>query len=151
MLTFSGNGSTWTFPQTQTEESRLYTMFKFSTILSGISHFFKGVFSNSIATLEASAKAELATIEEAVILFAKTDLGKLAIDAVALVPSGQSNGASFSQAKATFIADAKTAGHDLATIGGGVVDWMVQTAYTYSAGILTQVAAQAAKGGPSPL
>lgn len=112
----------------------------FSSILSKVGKFFVGIFSKSIPTLIASAKAELATVEQAVIVFAATDLGKLAIDAVGMAATaGQTGDAAFAAAKAKFIADAKGAGHDLETIGNGIVDWMIQTAYTFVAGTFANI------------
>lgn len=117
-------------------------MFKFSTILSAVAHFFTGAFTKALPALEASAKAELTTVEASLVAFAKTDLGKLAIDAVSVasaLPGGTSS-SMFAAAKTQFIADAETAGHDLKTIGLGVVDWMIQTAYTVSVNVITNAA-----------
>jgi hypothetical protein len=114
-------------------------MFKFSTILAAVGHFFVGAFTKALPALTADAKAELTTVEGSLVAFAKTDLGKLAIDAVtaaSAVPNG-TNSAMFAAAKAQFLADAKTAGHDLSTIGLGVADWMIQTAYTFSVNVIT--------------
>jgi hypothetical protein len=120
-------------------------MFKFSTILAAIGHFFTGAFTKVLPALETAAQAELSTVEASLVTFATTDLGKLAIDAVSAASalSGGTNSTMFAAAKAQFIADAKTAGHDLSTIGLGVVDWMIQTAYTFSVNVIT--ATQTAK------
>lgn len=118
-------------------------MFKFSTILSAIGHFFVGAFTKALPALEDSAKAELTSVEGSVVAFAKTDLGKLAIDAVtyASTLSGGTDDTMRTAAKTKFIADAKTAGHDLSTIGLGIVDWMIQTAYTFSVNVVTAAGA----------
>lgn len=113
-------------------------MFKVSSIVTSIGHFFVGIFAKALPSLEASVKAELVNVEVSITGFAATDLGKLAIDAVSAastLPAG-TNSAMFAAAKAQFIADAKTAGHDLETIGLGVVDWMIQTAYTFTANVV---------------
>lgn len=114
--------------------------FLLSKILIPIAHVFTGAFTKALPTLEASAKAELTNVEGSIVAFVKTDLGKLAVDAVGLVPATLSGGAAIAFAKTQFIADAKTAGHDLTTLGSGVVDWMVQTAYTFSAGVVGNLA-----------
>jgi hypothetical protein len=114
--------------------------FKFSSILPALGKFFAGIFTKNLPSLEAAAVAELASVEQSIIVFAKTDLGKLAIDAVSLA-TGATNADKFAAAKALFIADAKTAGHDLTVMGSGVVDWMIQTAYTFAAGVITNATA----------
>lgn len=129
--------------------------FKFSTVLSAVSHFFTGAFTKALPALEASAKAELATVETSLSTFAKTDLGKLAIDAVAVasaLPGGTAS-TMFAAAKSGFIADATTAGYDLGAIGLGVVDWMVQTAYTFSVNVISAASTSAttlASSTPAP-
>ena len=60
------------------------------------------------------------------------------------LPSGTSDADARAAAKTKFIADLKTAGHDVENIGKGILDWMIQTAYTYSAS--TVAAIQAASG-----
>lgn len=111
----------------------------FTAIFSATISLFKGWFEKEIPTLEAAAKAELATVETSIITFGKTDLGKLAIDAVNMAQGKLLTGdAAFAAAKTQFIADAKTAGHDLTAIGSGIVDWMVQTAYTLISGVVAQ-------------
>lgn len=121
-------------------------MFKISTVLSAISHFFTGAFTKALPALETAAKQELTTVEASLVTFAKSDLGKLAIDAVSAASAlpGGTNSAMFAAAKTQFLADAKTAGHDLSTVGLGVVDWMIQTAYTFSVNVITNTTAQAA-------
>lgn len=108
----------------------------FTPLVNGI----KGWFAKEIPTLEAEAKAELGKVEDSLIAFAGTDLGKLAIDTVQGVQglAGGVGGPAFLAAKAKFIADAKTAGHDLENIGSGIVDWMIQTAYTVISGVVAQ-------------
>lgn len=114
----------------------------FGAIVKSVGKFFVGIFTKSIPTLVAAAKSELATVEQAVIVFAGTDLGQLAIDAVGMAAtSGQTGDAAFAAAKAKFITDAKAAGHDLETIGSGIVDWMIQTAYTFVAGTFANISA----------
>lgn len=111
----------------------------FSAIFSVVIDAFKGWFAKEIPTLEASAKAELETVEAALINFGKTDLGKLAIDAVNLAKTKLLTGDdAFAAAKTQFVADAKTAGHDLSAIGSGIVDWMIQSAYTLVSGVVSQ-------------
>lgn len=113
-------------------------MLNFSTVLTAIGHFFTGAFTKALPALETAAKAELTTVETSLVAFAKSDLGKLAIDAVSVasaLPGGTSS-TMFAAAKTQFIADATTAGHDLSTIGLGVVDWMIQTAYTFSVNVI---------------
>lgn len=114
-------------------------MFKLSSILPAIGHFFVGIFEKAIPSLESAAKSELAIVESSVTTFAKTDLGKLAIDAVSAASAlpGGTNSTMFAAAKAQFITDAKAAGHDLGTIGLGIVDWMIQTAYTFTVNVIT--------------
>lgn len=118
-------------------------MFKISAILPAIGHFFVGIFEKAVPTLEAAAKTEFANVEQSVIAFAASDLGKLAVDAVtaASALSSGNDDAAFAAAKAQFIADAKTAGHDLSTIGKGIVDWMIQTAYTFTANVIATASA----------
>lgn len=118
-------------------------MFKFSTILTSIGHFFAGAFTKALPALETAAKTELTAVETSLVTFAKSDLGKLAIDAVSVASAlpGGTNSAMFAAAKTQFLADAKTAGHDLSTIGLGVADWMIQTAYTFSVNVIANSAA----------
>jgi len=113
-------------------------MFKISTILASIAHVFVGAFTKALPALTTAATAELTTVEGSLVTFAKTDLGKLAIDAVSTASAlpGGTNSAMFAAAKTQFIADAKVAGHDLETVGLGVVDWMIQTAYTFSVNVI---------------
>jgi hypothetical protein len=111
-----------------------------STLVSAAASKIEGIFSKEIPTLAAAAKTEFATIETALVSFASTDLGKLAVDAVNLAASkGETGDTAFATAKAQFIADAKTAGHDLTTISSGLVDWMIQTAYTTISGVVAQL------------
>jgi hypothetical protein len=112
----------------------------FLKIFTPIVKTFAGIFGKLIPTLSADAKAEFAKVEASLIAFAATDLGKLAIDAVTAFPAlaGGVGGPAFLSAKAKFIADAKTAGHDLESIGTGIVDWFIQTAYTVVAGVVSQ-------------
>lgn len=120
-------------------------MFSISKILVSIGSFFAGAFVKALPALASEAKAELQTVEASVVAFAKSDLGKLAVAAVtaaSALPNG-TNSTMFAAAKATFIADAKTAGHDLGTIGLGVVDWMVQTAYTFSVNVIANATGSA--------
>lgn len=129
-----------------TQETSTVMAFKLSSILPAIGHFFVGVFTSVFPGLEAAAKTELTSIETSVINFAKTDLGKLAIDAVSFasaLPSGTTDDAAFEAAKTKFVADAKVAGHDLSTIGKGIVDWMIQTAYTFTANVVAAASAAA--------
>ena len=113
-------------------------MFKsfFASILSGGEHLFAGLFSS----LKSDVVAELGPVETGIITFMKTDLGKLAADAVNEASAKfSSNPEAFAGAKAQFLEDAKIAGHDLETLGRGVVDWMIQTAFIYAARIVAQL------------
>lgn len=123
-------------------------MIKLSSIVGKVTSFFKGFFSQGIPTLEAEAKNELSAVENSLLVFIGTDLGKLAIDAVGVAAGvGKSGDPAFAAAKSQFIADAKVAGHDLENIGSGVVDWMIQTAYTYISGVSTNIS----KAVPPPV
>lgn len=114
--------------------------FSFSGIVSGLAHLFTGAFTKAVPTLIDTAKTELTNIEASVSAFITTDLGKIAIDSVAYASSITSNdNAARDAAKAKFIADAKIAGHDLETVGLGIVDWMVQSAYTFTANVVAQL------------
>jgi hypothetical protein len=111
----------------------------FSVLIGSAVGLFKGWFAKEIPTLTAEAKAELGTVEDSLIAFAKTDLGKLAVDAVNMAKDKlQTGDEAFATAKAQFITDAKTAGHDISAIGSGIVDWMIQSAYTIIAGVVAQ-------------
>jgi hypothetical protein len=117
----------------------------FAGIVTDAENLFSGVFNTG--TLKASASAELASVEQSAVAFVKTDIGSLALDAVNMAEgkvAGTSGDDKFAAAKAQFIADAKTAGHDLETLGKGVVDWMIQTAYTYAVNVAVALAAKAA-------
>lgn len=110
----------------------------FSKIFVAVEDEFKGWFAKEIPTLTAEAKTELETVETSLIAFGKSDLGKLAVDAVNIAQDKLTGDAAFAAAKTQFIADAKTAGHDLSAIGSGIVDWMIQSAYTLIAGTVAQ-------------
>ena len=71
----------------------------FSTIFSVVADDFKGWFAKEIPTLTAEAKTELTTVETSLIAFGKTDLGKLAIDAVNIAQDKLTGDAAFAAAK----------------------------------------------------
>jgi hypothetical protein len=111
-----------------------------STLVTAAVGKIEGIFEKEIPTLTAAAKTEFSTVEAALQGFAKTDLGNLAIDAVNYAATlGQTGTTAQATAKTKFVEDAKTAGHDLTTIGSGIVDWMIQTAYTVVNGVVAQI------------
>jgi hypothetical protein len=113
--------------------------FKLSTLVSGLGETVKGIFTKPFEALETSAKNELETLEGNLVAFAKTDLGKLAIDAVGVASDKLTGDPAFAAASAQFVKDAATAGYDLTKVGSGVVDWFVQSAYTFTAGVFANI------------
>jgi hypothetical protein len=109
-------------------------MFKFSSIVSLISHLFTGTIKKLFASDAGTA------IESAVVAFVKTDIGLLDLDAVqyasAIPQSGKSNVELRDAAKAKLAADLKAAGHDLSTIGESMLNLFIEMAYTYASGLV---------------
>lgn len=105
------------------------------SILSAIGHYFEGLFKGLFGQLKTSVVTFLES-------FVKTDLGALAGDAVAYVESAlpgtaETDTAKRDAAKAKFIADAKTAGHDISAFGESILNFLIETAYqAFQAGLV---------------
>ncbi len=102
-----------------------------STILSAVESIFKGIFNKILGPTEAQ------NLEDAVINFVKTDVGKLAVDAVQLASATIGDNASLrATAVAALKADLQKAGKDAETIGESTLNLFVEMAYTYVSGIV---------------
>lgn len=100
----------------------------FKDVLSKVSDFLFGVFSKIVG--ESLAKSLSVSLTD----LAKDDVGKLAIDAVEYVQSNIPGAGSTEKrdaAKAKLIADAKAAGHDLASFGESFLNLLVELAVQY--------------------
>jgi hypothetical protein len=117
-----------------------------SKILSSIGHFFVGFFTTILGSDAAK------TVEEAIIAFIKTDVGKLALDAVnyaSTLPPGTSNDALRAAAVEKLKADLTAAGKDLKTIGTSSLNLFIEMAFTYVSGTISKIPTTAPTATPS--
>lgn len=116
------------------------------SILSSIGSYFATFFKALLGQLGAK-------ISTFVHDFVEDDLGKIALDAVAIIQAEVNAGQLSSTDKtairdaavAKFKADAATAGHDLSAFGTSLLNFMIETAYqALQSGVLPSLVAQAA-------
>lgn len=83
------------------------------------------------------------TVEDAILTFVKTDVGKLTVDACdyASTLPNISGTAARDAAKARLIADAKAAGKDLEAVGSGLLNLFIEMGYTYLDGVVSELPA----------
>lgn len=110
-------------------------MFSLSSILPFLGHYFVGLWS---AFLGAEAK----TIEQGIVSFVKTDVGKIAVDAVSAVnPQVLTNAAKRDAAVALLKADLVTAGKDITTLAESDFNLFIEMAYSYVKNTVAKVTA----------
>lgn len=111
-------------------------MFSLSAVLPFLTNYFEGF---AEALIGSSAAKSL---ETGIVSFVKTDVGKLAIDAVQYadtLPPGGTNAELHAAAVTQFKADLTKAGHDITTLAESTFDLFVQAAYTYVKGTITAI------------
>lgn len=116
--------------------------FKFSTFITDLEGFFAGFFKEVISSDAGK------TLEQGIVSFVKTDIGKLALDAVeyaSTLPAGTTQDALRSAAVAKLKEDLSATGKDLVSIGTSTLNLFIEAAFTYAQGTLTAVAAKKAQ------
>jgi len=93
------------------------------SIFGAIGHWFESLWKGISGQLKTNIEAFLRS-------FVADDLGALALDAVVFIQSempGAADVAKRDAAVAKFVADAATAGHDLATFAVSTLNWFIET------------------------
>ncbi len=115
----------------------------FQQFLVGAEKFFEGFFKQILGSQEAK------TLEQAVLDFVKTDVGKLALDAVNIASAMPITGND--QIRAAAVAQLRTdlgkAGKDASTLATSTLNLFIELAFTYVTGSLPGLVAIKAEAG----
>lgn len=115
-----------------------------SVILPFLGHYFVGLWSAFLGQ-------DLKALEQGIVSFVKTDIGKLAVDAVQTVNAQTlTNSAKRDAAVAVLKTDLVNAGHDITKLAESDFNLFIESAYTYVKNTISSLTSGAVVPTPAP-